>query len=204
MLEVCGRCDSSHTAATDLMSKGISMRTLRSVTFVVMSLLAFASLTTVSCQSEQADSDGPDEVQTPVNVVEMLPTDVGLSGAEIKLGRHVLRLEVYLWRDFMPGPDAPAEGRPLRGVVRVYAVDSSRIADSIDIHYVWLTQGDEVWGVALPEPPTAEPHFLLEKGFADGPQWAPGSTADVTVRVTTRDGATGYLRVTNQLIEKTY
>ncbi|MDX9859010.1 MAG: hypothetical protein RBT76_14585 [candidate division Zixibacteria bacterium] len=157
----------------------------------------------VACQNSQ-DSDDERSDAPPAVSGELLPGDAEGAGDQGLVGGHDVRLEAYLWRDFMPGPDMPPDGRPLRGVVRLRAVDSDSISGALDITYVWLKQGDVVWGAALTGPPSSEPPSTIEKGFADGPMWTPETTADVIVKVVDAGGVTAYFRVPDQLIEKTY
>src|SRR5688572_17693235 len=62
------------------------------------------------------------------------------------LGGFTYRLETYLWRDFMPGPDATAEGRPLIAALNVTVIDdTAAFPAGVTVDRVWVVNGDQVW-----------------------------------------------------------
>lgn len=114
-----------------------------------------------------------------------------------------LRLEAFLWRDYMP--ISPPGGKPLMASIKLLVADAGAksFPDGVDAERVWLVRGEEVWtGTFLVEERPDEPG-MKEKIFRDGPLWEPGEEVDVIVEVRGRTGATRLLRAPKVRIIKT-
>lgn len=155
------------------------------------------------CRKQQRLDTETDLESEPASGTEILPAAADSFEPAMLIGGEEVRLEAYLWRDFMPGPGAPADGHRLRGVVRVFSVDGQRINGEIDIEYVWLKHNDSLWGVALPAPAPVDPPSRVEKSFAGGPEWPTGTPVAVIVKLVDRKGLPSYLRVNDIEIVKT-
>jgi len=113
-----------------------------------------------------------------------------------------LRLDTYLWRDFMPV--APPDGQPLRAVLRITTADSSAFPPALRADAAWVLNGGAVWATWLEEArPRTPGDPTLEVGAQGGPKWGPGIEVDVVVRLRGVAGAAGYLRARDQLIHRT-
>ncbi len=102
------------------------------------------------------------------------------------VGGKMVRLETYLWRNFML--PLPPEGRPLIGVLTVKTADGSALPADLAVEAVWIVRGDEIWTApSLEQRPRAEPPRGREIVVRGGPKWKPGIAVDAIVRI--RDGA---------------
>lgn len=114
-----------------------------------------------------------------------------------------LRLEAFLWRDYMP--ISPPGGKPLMASIKLLVADAGAksFPDGVDAGRVWLVRGEEIWtGKFLVEERPDEPG-MKEKVFRDGPLWEPGEEVDVIIEVRDRGGATRLLRAPKVRIIKT-
>jgi hypothetical protein len=121
----------------------------------------------------------------------------------VEVGGHTLRLETYLWRDFMP--ISPPDGRPLSAVLRVLAADGRPLPPDLRADRLWVLKGGEVWTTALgaPRPEDASRPDRREYVARGGPKWMPGERVDVVVRLQDGTGAMHLLRAVDQRIERT-
>jgi hypothetical protein len=142
------------------------------------------------------------------------PAPIGDGAAELrqvpttsaKLAGFTYRLETYLWRDFMPGPDASANGRPLIAVARVTVNDdTAAFPAAVTVDRMWVVNGDGVWeSVPREEQPRGSAKVeTIEVVSRDGPKWGPGITVDVVVRLRDAAGNTVLLRAPAQPINRT-
>lgn len=117
------------------------------------------------------------------------------------------RLETYLWRDFMPGPDTGPDGKPLIAVARVTVVDdTAAFPAGVTVDRMWIVNGNEVWQtVPREEQPRGSSGKVetIEVVGREGPRWGPGITVDVIVRLRGPGGATTLLRAAAQPIDRT-
>ncbi len=133
------------------------------------------------------------------------PLDELLTAPEqIEINGREFVLETALWRDFMPGPQAPPDGSPLNVIAYVVAIDSLSFPTSLDADLLWVIKDDaDMWVTALEsEMPTH--NYELKKSAQDGPKWGPDIYVDVAIRVVDQDGRTYLLRAADQLIGATY
>ena len=142
------------------------------------------------------------------------PAPIGDGAAELrqvpmtsaKLAGFTYRLDTYLWRDFMPGPDASANGRPLIALARVTVNDdTAAFPAAVTVDRMWVVNGDDVWE-SLPreeQPRGSAKVETIEVVSRDGPRWGPGITVDVVVRLRGPGGTTTLLRAAAQPINRT-
>lgn len=114
-------------------------------------------------------------------------------------------IETYLWRDFMPGPDVGAGGRPLLASVRVSTADGGAFPAAVTIDSLWVVNGDAVWGTPAREEQPRGGHgpATVEVMGRGGPAWGPDVRVDVVVRLRHAGGATALLRAPAQPIART-
>ena len=130
----------------------------------------------------------------PLAELEGAPARVQIAGSELKL-------ETYLWRDFMP--IAPPNGTPLIAVLRIVTTNATRIPEGLKAEHVSITYQGEVWTAAVKqEHPTTEPG-VFEVVARNRPKWGPGVKVDVVVRLRDARGQTYWLRAPNQPIHRT-
>lgn len=143
------------------------------------------------------------------------PAPVGEGAAELRqaptrsapLAGFTCSLETYLYRDFMPGPDVGANGRPMIAVARVTVDDdTATFPAGVTVDRMWIVNGNEVWETM---PREEQPRGssgkaeTIEVVGRDGPRWGPGITVDVVVRLRGPGGATTLLRAAAQPIHRT-
>jgi len=136
-----------------------------------------------------------------------LPLEELLAVADtVRFHGSTFTLQADLWRDFMPGPDRPPEGRPLIGVIFVTATDSSALDAGLNADAIWLINVDKVWRSWLSH--EAVPEDLLRQNrlvryLRGGPTWGPSIAVEVVVRLVHADGTSAYLRAGEQWIWST-
>jgi len=110
--------------------------------------------------------------------------------------------ETYLWRDFQPSWP-PGDGG-LMAVIRVAEADSMPIPPGTHLAYLWVRNGDEVWGTSFAEPPQPgwPPHVLVRVARG-GPAWGPHIFVDVVVGIRAADGGVHLLAARDQWIHRT-
>ena len=139
---------------------------------------------------------------TPSSPTE-IPTSQLLSApTRIFTDGKTLTLATFLWRDFMP--PAPADGRPLQGVLRIVTHDGSAVGTAVAMDTSWVIYNAEVGAAAVEPRPRAETASHLEVVVRNGPKWGPDVTVDVVVRLRDSAGSMFLLRAANQTIGATW
>lgn len=178
------------------------MRSIATIVFVVIFLMTgcgprepVPSRAERDFRAAPAGSDDPVPVSRVPAEVRNAPLEVAVQGAPLRLGAE-------LWRDFMPV--SPPEGRPLAGVVWVWATDRASAGPVPKADRCWVLHGDSAWAtLPIPEPPPAvSDSFLARYALRDGPLWEPGSRADVVLRLTGERGPI-LIRAAGQVITRT-
>jgi hypothetical protein len=158
------------------------MRWIATIVFVVIFLTGCGPREPAPSRSERdlraapAASDDLLPVTGVPSEVRNAPLEVAVQGAPIRVGAE-------LWRDFMPV--SPPEGRPLAGVVWIWAADRASAGPVPKADRCWVIHGDSAWTTApVQEPPPAvSDSFLARYTVRDGPLWEPGTRADVVLRL---------------------
>jgi hypothetical protein len=105
-----------------------------------------------------------------------------------------------LWRDFMPV--APADGRPMTALVRLVRLDQQPIPDNVQLAYLWVINGKQVWATKLSGEPRKYDN-VIERMAMNGPKWGPGISVDVVVGVTIGSSGLRLVRAHAQMIGRT-
>jgi len=95
-----------------------------------------------------------------------------------------LGLSAQVWLARMPGPAEPAAAGPLHVAVQVAATEG--LPEGVAIDRLWVQAGERTWESALAY--LVKANGRLEGGASGGPDFAEGTPATVTVRVTAPDG----------------
>jgi hypothetical protein len=121
------------------------------------------------------------------------PDTIAIEGREI-------RLDVFLWRDFMPMADTK-----LQGTLTLRTVQGDRLPDRVAIDRVWVVNGDRVWETQPTGEERNNPPELNEAIVRRGPTWEVGSSVETVVQLRDRlTGQTYLLKGANAVIEATY
>jgi hypothetical protein len=137
----------------------------------------------------------------PTNIDELLSFP-----EQIEINGRIYTLESFLWRDFMPGPDAYPDGRPLIALIWVTAVDLLQFPSNLDANRLWIINGQEVWETEFsyeerPQDPNRK--HQKEKIARDGPKWGPDIYVDVVVKIIDSNNRVYFLKASNQYIGRT-
>ena len=131
------------------------------------------------------------------------PSDLAAAPTRVVLAGKSLALNASLWRDFMP--ISPADGRPLTAVLQILSEDGADVPATVSADMVWILNGADTWStVPLEERSRNETAPIYELVARDGPNWGPGSTVDVVVRLRDAGGRDFLLRVANRPIQGTF
>ena len=107
---------------------------------------------------------------------------------------HRYALRIDLWRDFQPGD--PPSGLIAR--VELVERDSLAIPVDVDMDYLWVWTGADIWETPLEdEQHLASPWVLVRLG-RDGPEWETGQQVQVVARIVAAAGETHFLRLADQ------
>ena len=160
--------------------------------------LAATLLAAIACG---AKSEPPAPIGEDAAALRQAPT------TSAPLAGFTYRLETYLWRDFMPGPDVGPNGKPLIAVARVTVVDdTAAFPAAVTVDRMWIVNDGEIWEtVPREEQPRGSSGKVetIEVVGRDGPRWGPGITVDVVVRLRGPGGASTLLRAAAQPIHRT-
>ena len=145
----------------------------------------------------------PSDPDPAASSVTLAPAEIRNAPLEATVQGAPLRIGAELWRDFMP--ISPPEGRPLTGVVWVWAADRAAAGPFPDADRCWVVHGDSAWAtVPIQESPPAESDSVLARyALREGPFWGPGVPVDVILRLGNEGGAPILLRAAGVEITRT-
>ncbi|HSG28095.1 MAG TPA: hypothetical protein VLA34_06410 [Candidatus Krumholzibacterium sp.] len=139
---------------------------------------------------------------SPTAAIPILPVDALMMAPQtVTLGDQQYVLETYLWRDFMP--ISPPDGKPLTALVEVIEKNGSAIAPDLEMKYLWVINGREVWSTKFTDETPSSPEDELHRIARNGPLWGPGIEVEVIVALTRGDGPVSLLRASDQSIFRT-
>jgi hypothetical protein len=118
----------------------------------------------------------------------------------VQIGDRTYRLELYLWRDFMP--ITPKGGRPLQTQIKLIG-DGAIPKDEPTIDGIWIIQGGRSWRSTQFDVPQRGQE-RIETTARTGPKLAAQSNVDVVVQIHDRIGKRYWLRAANQIVTATY
>ncbi|MDB4906676.1 MAG: S-layer protein [Gemmatimonadetes bacterium] len=122
------------------------------------------------------------------------PTVVMIAGRQV-------RLDAYLWRDFMP--IAASNGSPLGAVVRARTSDGTTFPAGARIEAVWIVRAPDVWTAVVTDRSDELEPATREVVASGGPKWGPGITVEVIARIRSVDGTTILVRAPSRRINRT-
>jgi hypothetical protein len=160
-------------------------------------LLLGVAVSACGCTAAQAtkvDSKETTEVRT-LNELRSAPEQLEFAGRQLKL-------EAYLYRDFMPSVGA---SRPslLIGSIKLKTVDDQALPKGVQVEAVWVINGYQSWTPAVKEVRKGkEDSASWEIVVRDGPPWAPGIQVDVIVLLKDEQGQSHLLRASDQKIQR--
>ncbi len=153
----------------------------------------FALLLSSSCGSEQ---------RNPTAAIPVLPVDaLKMAPQTVTIGDQEFALETYLWRDFMPV--SPPDGKPLTALVEVVEKNGSPISPDLELKYLWVINGREVWSTTFTDETLSSPEYELHRIARNGPLWGPDIEVDVIVALTRGREPISLLRASDQSIFRT-
>lgn len=133
----------------------------------------------------------------PVDELLAAPEQIEIEGREYIL-------ETFMWRDFMPGPETPPEGKPMIAIIWVVAIDSLLFPSSFDADFLWVIKDDaDVWTTEFEDNETSIEDNKLKKVARDGPKWGPHIYVDAVVRIVDDEDSTYLLRAADQWVYRT-
>ena len=130
-------------------------------------------------------------------------SELAIAPTRVVFGGKSITLETSLWRDFQPF--APPDGKPLVALLQIKTEDGSDVPATLRADMVWVFNGMQSWS-AVPEEqrPRPETSPVYELVARDGPQWGPGISVDVVVRLRSPDGRAFLLLAADQPIRATF
>jgi hypothetical protein len=121
----------------------------------------------------------------------------------ITIAGRSYKLESYIWRDSMPSIDGANKG--MIASIRLIAVDKQPLPPTLLPDKLWVIRNQDkaIWATNFTDEPRPN-NDTLEMVARSGPQWQPGSSIDVVVRVKDEKGKTYLLRQSNQKLQQTF
>jgi hypothetical protein len=111
----------------------------------------------------------------------------------LTVGSSPVTVNGNAWRDFMPGPGAPAGGSGLMVTASVQTNQATPLPADLTIGSVWVLNGDQLWSTTQVENRRDTP--FVQTGVArNGPRWDPGAQVTLVVGVRTGDGPEQFVR----------
>jgi hypothetical protein len=129
------------------------------------------------------------------NVLRAAPDTLSLVGFP-----SVIATDLY--RDFMPM--APPDGQPLLAIITFSLLSASDFTGNVSASYVWVVNGDEVWGAPLQmQDPSRYPHDEVVLIAQDGPKWGPGIQVNVVLGLMIEGRGLQLVRLPDATISRT-
>lgn len=158
-----------------------------------LSLIILLSLKIFSCQKKKISG----KIKKDAEFAQELRNSL----ESLTINDNQLVLSTYLWRDFMPSPDADGNGSKMICVNTLSTTDSVSILSSIQLKKQYIIKGNEIWTADYSEFNQNQP-FEKEGIVREGPKWGPDITVDVVCEF--ENNGTVYRIISkNQLIHKT-
>lgn len=107
----------------------------------------------------------------------------------LTIGNQTIKLDSYLWRDFMPGP-TPG-GSELIAALEFYVTDSTDFPGQLEPIKLFVILNNQQWETLLVEKQDSGDKYSIIRIARDGPKWGP--KINVTVVVSLNDGDQTYL-----------
>jgi len=123
----------------------------------------------------------------------------------IYIDEQAIRFDIYLWRDFMPGPGL--KETDLKIVVRIFMKNAGYLPVGLDADSVWVIYQDELWREELhtsTEQKLKTPRKTLEKMANGGPKWPPGAEVSIILRLIDHEGNTFKIKKEHLKIQQTF
>ena len=133
---------------------------------------------------EQAEQEAPPPAEdVPVTLpaeidIWQSPQDLVLSDVTVYLGSE-------LWLNSMPviGDDGSQPANKLHASIRLLSRDMKPLPSGVEIMQVMIAQDDQQWLAQENLEVRSEGEMSLEVSMRGGPEWVPGSKADIAVTV---------------------
>jgi hypothetical protein len=127
-------------------------------------------------------------------------SELDLVNEELNVNEKLLKLDTFLWRDFMPGNSSDSSLKMSLKLVEQYYTNLS----DFNLEAVYIINGDEVWYSEQLEKQeyqdtSSESRYRLD----GGPEWDTGTFVDV-VAVIKFQQQKFYLKATKQFIDETH
>ncbi|PSW19014.1 hypothetical protein C9I98_14290 [Photobacterium sanctipauli] len=132
---------------------------------------------------DTAGSSGAESPSAPAQ----LPAEVDIwqSPSELELGGVKLNLGSDLWLNSMPviGDDGTSPANKLFASIKLLAQDMKPLPQGVEVLQVMIVQGDQQWLASEGLDIRAAGEMSVEVALSGGPEWVPGSKADIAVTV---------------------
>lgn len=109
----------------------------------------------------------------------------------INIRDQVIRFNIYLWRDFIPG--TRLKETDLKIAVRIFMENADYLPVGLDADSVWVIYQDELWREELhtsAEQKLKIPQKTIEKMANGGPKWPPGAEVSIILKFIDHEGNT--------------
>jgi hypothetical protein len=142
--------------------------------------------------------------------IPLLPPGLRDAPERLIVGELVLRLQAYVYRDFMPlatshdaaGLAARANHTSMIAGVTLTDEHGALLPATLHAKTIWILQGESVWETStIEERRNGSNAPSCEFVVRSGPKWQPGSAVDVVIRLTDGNGRTFLLAIRHQVID---
>ena len=132
---------------------------------------------------EQAEPEAPPVEEVPVTLPAEI--DIWQSPQELVLSEVTVYLGSELWLNSMPviGDDGSQPANKLHASIRLLTRDMKPLPTGVEIMQVMIAQDDQQWLAQENLEVRSEGEMSLEVSMRGGPEWLPGSKADIAVTV---------------------
>ena len=132
---------------------------------------------------EQAEPEAPPVEEVPVTLPAEI--DIWQSPQELVLSDVTVYLGSELWLNSMPviGDDGSQPANKLHASIRLLTRDMKPLPAGVEIMQVMIAQDDQQWLAQENLEISSEGEMSLAVSMRGGPEWLPGSKADIAVTV---------------------
>ncbi|MBC7005791.1 hypothetical protein BIZ37_24840 [Photobacterium sp. BZF1] len=132
---------------------------------------------------EQAEPEAPVVEDVPVTLPAEI--DIWQSPQELVLSDVTVYLGSELWLNSMPviGDDGSQPANKLHASIRLLSREMKPLPTGVEIMQVMVAQEDQQWLAQENLEVRSEGEMSLEVSMRGGPEWLPGSKADIAVTV---------------------
>jgi len=170
------------------------MKTFKTISFLLVGIVGLVVLNTCGKELQRSSPPAPRVSKSFLETAQdtAVIDDIAYHAA------------IFPWRDFMPGPGMPENGKGLMVVAKLCRADSLEIGEEIRLKFVWVVYGNQIWGAELEDERRAYEVEHCRQGVSyGGPKWGPFVEVYAVIGFVLESGELMILRTPPEIIVRT-